>query len=167
VELLRPFRPRIRAYDPYAATLPDDVERADSLDELCDWCEALVIHAALSDETRGSVTAEHLAALPDSGVIINTARGAIVDQDALFAELDTGRLRAGLEVLEPDALDPAHPLRQRDNVIFTFHQLGGGPWPPRPGLTPMQQRVLDQLDRYARGEPPLFLFDLDRYDRST
>jgi len=171
VEMLRPFDPRIRAYDPYVAELPDGVDRAGSLDELCDWAEALVIHAGLSDETAGSLGADQLARLPDGGIVINTARGAIIDQDALFAELEAGRLRAGLDVLEPDGeLDPEHPLRQADNVVFSFHRLtfeGGDDWPVRPGLTRMQQRVIDQLDRFVAGEQPHFLFDLDRYDRST
>ena len=171
VEMLRPFGARIRAHDPYVTELPAGVERADSLEALCDWAEALVIHAGLSDETTGSVTADHLGRLLDGGVVINTARGAIIDQDALFAELETGRLRAGLDVLHPDGkLAPDHPLRNADNVTFSFHQLtseDSDPWPPRPGLSRMQQRVIDQLDRFAAGEKPEFLFDLDRYDRST
>jgi len=171
VEMLRPFGPRIRAHDPYVADLPAGVERADTIDELCDWAEAVVIHAGLTDETAGSVGADQLARLPDGGIVVNTARGAIVDQDALFAELTTGRLRAGLDVLEPDGvLDPAHPLRQADNATFSFHRLtfeGGDDWPPRPGLTRMQQLVVDQLDRFAAGDEPWFVFDTDRYDRST
>ena len=74
-------------------------------------------------------------------------------------------------MLEPDGvLDPAHPLRQADNVTFSFHRLtfeGGDDWPPRPGLTRMQQLVVDQLDRFAAGDEPWFVFDTDRYDRST
>lgn len=170
-EMLRPFGACLRAYDPYVADLPEGVERADSLDDLCDWAEALVIHAGLSDETAGSIGAEQLARLPDGGIVVNTARGAIIDQPALFAELGTGRLRAGLDVLEPDGrLDPEHPLRQADNVTFSFHRLtfeGGDDWPVRPGLTRLQQRVVDQLDRFVAGDQPHFLFDLDRYDRST
>ena len=167
IEMLRPFRARMMAYDPYMAELPEGVERADSLEELCDWCEALVIHAGLSEETHRSITNELLAKLPDGGVVVNTARGAIIDQDALFAELESGRLRAGLDVLHPDSLDTDHPLRRQDNVTLTFHQLSNEQWPPRPGLTSMQQRVLDQLDRFAAGEAPRYLFDLERYDRST
>lgn len=170
VEMLRPFGARIRAYDPYATELPDGVERADSLDDLCDWAEALVIHAGLSDETRGSVGAAQLARLPDAGIVVNTARGAIVDQAALFAEVASGRLRAGLDVLEPDRLDEDEPLRRSENAWFTFHKLtdeGGDPWPPRPGLTRMQRRCVEQIERFAAGETPEFLFDVDRYDRST
>ncbi len=167
IDLLRPLGARVRVFDPYVDDLPSDVDRADSLEDLCTESEALVIHAGLSDETEGSVTADHLSRLPDGGVVVNTARGAIVDQDALFAELLSGRLRAGLDVLEPDSLADDHPIRQLPNVLFTFHQLDQTEWPDRPGLGPKQRLVIEQLRRFGAGEPLLHLFDLDRYDRST
>lgn len=168
IEMLRPFRSRVRVFDPYVAELPADVERADTLDDLCAWSEALVVHAGLSEETERSVGAPQLARLRDGAIVVNTARGGIFDQDALVAELVTGRLRAGLDVLEPDLVLPAdHPLRRLDNVTLTFHQVAGGGWPPRPGLRPMQQRVIEQLERFGRGEAPWWTFDEERYDRST
>lgn len=167
IDLLRPFGARVRVFDPYAAELPEGVERASSLDELCAWSEALVIHAGLSEETERSVGAAQLAFLRDSAIVVNTARGGIIDQDALVAELVAGRLRAGLDVLEPDSLAPDHPIRELDNVILTFHQTSGGDWPPRPGLKKMQVRVIEQLERFGRGETPRWTFDLPRYDRST
>lgn len=168
IEMLRPFRARVRVFDPYVTDFPPDVERAHTLDDLCAWSEALVIHAGLSDETERSVGAAQLARLRDWAIVVNTARGGIVHQEALFAELVSGRLRAGLDVLEPDLALPAdHPVRRLDNVILTFHQVSGGGWPPRPGLRPLQQRVIDQLERFARGETPQWTFDEVRYDRST
>lgn len=168
VEMLRPFGARVRVFDPYVVELPSGVERADTLDDLCAWSEALVIHAGLSDETERSVGAPQLARLRDGAIVVNTARGGIVDQDALIDELVAGRLRAGLDVLEPDLVLAAdHPLRRLDNVILTFHQVTGGSWPPRPGLRPMQQRVIEQIERFARGETPRWTFDEERYDRST
>ena len=173
VDMLRPFGARMLAFDPYVSDFPADVEAVGSLAELCERSEALVVHAGLSDETSAMVQADHFALLPDGGIVVNTARGAILDQEALFAELSTGRLRAGLDVLEregPDHFPADHPLRQAENVTFTFHQLsdeGGDAWPPRPGLTPMQQRVIDQIGRFGAGQPPHWVFDLDRYDRST
>jgi len=167
VELLQPFQSQIRIFDPYAESLPEGCERAASLEELVDDCEVLVIHAGLSNETTGSVRAEHFAQLPDDAVVINTARGAILDQEALFAELLSGRLRAGLDVLEPDYLPPDHPLLALDNCLLSFHQLDQLQWPPRPGLTPMQQICVDNVARFVSGETPEWLFDPDRYDRST
>lgn len=167
VELLRPFGAEIRVYDPYAEAIPEGCERAGTLEALAAGSEVLVIHAGLSEETTGSVRAEHFALLPDGGVVINTARGAILDEQALFAELSTGRLRAGLDVLERDYLEPDHPMLGLDNCLLTFHQLDKLEWPPRPGLTPMQQICFDNLARFARGEEPTWLFDSNRYDRST
>jgi phosphoglycerate dehydrogenase-like enzyme len=166
VEMLRPFGPRLRAFDPYVDVLPEDVEPADSLEELCRWSEALVVHAGLSDETVKSLGRRELALLEDHSIVINTARGDIVDQEALFRELQSGRLRAGLDVLEPDQLAADHPIRSLDNVILTFHAVSHSAWPVR-GVDPRHDRVLEQLRRFGRGETPQWLFDTDRYDRST
>jgi len=84
-------------------------------------CEAIVIHAALSPETERTVTAELLSLLPDRGIIVNTARGQIIDNEALFAELRRGRLRAALDVTDPEELPRDHPARGYDNLILTAH----------------------------------------------
>jgi phosphoglycerate dehydrogenase-like enzyme len=167
VEMVRPFGARVRVFDPYVPVLPEGVERADTLDDLCGWSEALVIHAGASAETERSVGAAQLSLLPDHAIVVNTARGSIVDQDAILVELIAGRLRAALDVLEPDSLAADHPMRQLDNVILTFHQAPNAKWPIRSGLQPAQRRVVEQLERFARGETPFWTFDLDRYDRST
>jgi phosphoglycerate dehydrogenase-like enzyme len=129
-----------------------------------------VICAALSDETRQSITADLLALLPRHGVIINTARGGIVDQDALFAELESGRLRAGLDVLEPDRLPADHPARTWKNCIFSAHEINRG-WPTDGGepttLAPMHKVCIENLIAFAEGNPIRFEMDLERYRRST
>lgn len=170
VDLLRPFRAVMRFYDPYVSEYPADLERVDSLEDLFRGSEAIVIHAGLSDETRGSVTAELLALLPDHAVIVNTARGAIIDQEALFAELASGRLRAGLDVLEPDTLPEEHPARTWDNVILSAHQIGRNPpdyYQEPARLEDYHIICLENLGRYARGEALRFPMDRERYLRST
>jgi phosphoglycerate dehydrogenase-like enzyme len=170
VELLRPFGCVIRVYDPYVEDLPDYCHRVDSLVELFRHSEVIVIHAALSQETERSVTADLLAMLPDTGIIVNTARGAIVDQEALFSELMRGRLRAGLDVTVPEELPPHHPARKLDNLILTAHSLEHG-WPrPHGGDSNLEnaERVcLENLRRYLSGKPLKFLMDTVRYRRST
>jgi len=170
IELLTPFEPVIRVYDPYIAELPDGCIRVGSLAELFAASEAVAIHAGLSDETRGSVTAELLAMLPDGGVVVNTARGGIVDQDALFAEIGRGRLRAALDVLEPDTLPPDHPARQWDDLILTAHKIGRGGsirlTGPR-ATARLHRYALQNIRRHLAGEPLRFLMDHDRYERST
>lgn len=170
VEMLRPFHPVVRIFDPYVAEIPAWCERVESLDVLFAESELVAIHAGLTDETRGTVTAGLLAKLPDQGVLINTARGGIVDQDALFVELRNGRLRAGLDVLAPDSLPADHPARQWDNLILTAHDISR--YRPRGGFPPqhllaMHRICLDNLRRYVAGEPLRFMMDRTRYLRST
>ncbi len=170
VDMLRPFESVMRIYDPYVDEIPEDCIRVDSMEELFEQSEAIIVHAGLSDETRGSVTAELLAKLPDNGIIVNTARGGIIDQPALFAELEKGRLLAGLDVLDPDRLPEGHPAKQWPNVIFTAHNIGASTIEGVAGkaeLQPMHLVALENLKRHADGEPLEFLMDRVRYLRST
>lgn len=169
VDLLRPFGAVVRIYDPYVTDVPADCILVESLDALFERSAVIVIHAGLTDATRGSVTAALLAKLPDGGIIINTARGAIIDQDALFRELEQGRLRAGLDVLEPDMLPPDHPARTWENVIFSAHTIAlewaiVGMYQQ---LSPIQRIALENIQRHLHGEPLEFLLDRERYLRST
>lgn len=170
VELIRPFGPVLRVFDPFATELPASCARVDSLEALFDASQAIVIHAGLTPETRGSVTADLLRRLPRHGVIVNTARGAIIDQEALFAELASGRLRAGLDVLEPDALPAGHPARTWENCILTAHHVGRG-WPndglPPTRLEAMHRVCLDNLRRFAAGTPLRFVVDPVAFRRQT
>jgi len=177
LDLCRPFGPVVTVFDPYAARdLPEalawggDLTWVDSLDELFDRSEAVAIHAGLTEETRHSVTAAHLAKLPAMGIVVNTARGGIIDQEALFAELESGRLRAGLDVLDDDdRLPPDHPARQWPNLILTSHQVCRTDWPP-PGedrMMPMHAVCLDNLRRFRDGAPLRFEMDETRFLRST
>ena len=170
VDLIRPFRPVLRVYDPHVADVPEGCEAVGSLADLFGRSQIIVIHAGLCDETRGTVTADLLAMLPDHGVIVNTARGGIVDQEALFAELETGRLRAGLDVLEPDVLPQGHPARLWENCIFSAHSIASG-WPtdgsPLRNMLPMHLVCIENLRRFERGEPLRFVMDRERYLRST
>jgi phosphoglycerate dehydrogenase-like enzyme len=169
VELIRPFNATLRVYDRYVSSLPEGTIRVESLDELFASSQAIVVHAAWTPETERSITAALLAKLPDHGIVVNTARGAIFDQAALFAELKSCRLRAGLDVLEPDYLPPDHEARQWNNVVFTAHQ-AEQPWPGCGPFVKMQRfhrYALENIRRFARGEPLLRQMDVERYRRST
>ena len=171
IELLRPFGAEITIFDPYCEELPEGCQRAESLRELFQGRQVISICAGLSDETQGSVTKELLSLLPDHSVIVNTARGEIIDQDALFAELESGRLRAGLDVVTPDGTLPEnHPVRTWKNCIVSCHDINRG-WPPT-GEPPkkvgyMHQICLDNLKAFEAGEPIKFEMDLERFKRST
>ena len=170
VDLLRPFGSTIRIFDPFAKAIPGDCLRVSSLSDLFDASEAIVIHAALCDATAKSVSAELLAKLPNHGMVINTARGGIIDQDALFVELQAGRLRAGLDVLDPDDLPEDHPARGWENLILTGHHIEN-PWPldgrPATALSPMQRVCVENLRRFEAGEPLQFVMNRERYRLST
>lgn len=169
VAMLAPFEPEVFIYDPYATTLPETCKKVDSLQDLFEKSEAIAIHAGLSDETRGSVTADLLAMLPDNGIVINTARGDIIDQDALFAELKSGRLRAGLDVLAGnDSLPAEHEARKWPNLMLTCHDVASASWPPRPGaLSVAEINALDNLNRFIEGKPLNFIMDEQRFNLST
>lgn len=169
-EMLRPFNPVIRVYDPFATDLPSDCVRVETLEELFGQSRVVVIHAGLNDVTRHSVTAALLARLPDNGILINTARGGIVDHTALCKEVRAGRLRAGLDVTDPEPLPMDHPLRQCPGCIITPHCVGTW-WPEDlnrpPRLDKLHQICLDNLRRFMRGEPLQFQMDRKRYLLST
>ena len=94
------------------------------LPELARTTDVLVLIAPLTDETEGLVDADLLAALPDGAVVVNVARGKVVDTDALVAELQSGRLSAGLDVTDPEPLPEGHPLWTTPNTVLTPH-VGG------------------------------------------
>jgi len=173
VEYITPFEPVLSGYDPYVSEelWPRAVRRVGSLAALFDEIDCLVLHAGMSPETRHTVTAELLAKLPEHGVVINTARGGIIDQEALMEELRTGRLRAGIDVLDsPEAGDMLllnDPARSYPNLTLTCHNVGGGVWPYGEKLELFHEISLDNVKRFIAGEPLRFLMDLDRYERST
>lgn len=171
VELIQPFKPVITFYDPYISSsdIPKGCERLDRLEDLFQYSNAIVIHAGLSEETEKSVTAELLSLLPDQGIIINTARGDIIDQEALFAELKTGRLRAGLDVLAgKDKLEEGHPARLWENVMFTAHKIDRSKFQgDKQSLSAKEQICIDNIQRHIEGRPLRFVMDKVRFLRST
>lgn len=168
-ELCRPLGPRVSIYDPYVADFPPDATRSASLAELFAGSDAVVVHAALTKETEHSITRDLLARLPGGGILINTARGAIVDQDALFAELAAGRLRAGLDVLAADdRLPEGHAARAWSNLILTAHLVHLGAWPHDPTrLDLWHELALENLRRFKAGEPVRFRLTEEQLARST
>lgn len=108
------FGLRVIFYDPYLADGYDKVfgiERCATLDELLPRVNALSFHTPLTDETRRLADGSFFERLPEGAIIINTARGGIIDLDALHAALRSGKVRAaGLDVLEHEPADPEHPL---------------------------------------------------------
>ncbi|WP_323675282.1 NAD(P)-dependent oxidoreductase [Halorubellus sp. PRR65] len=111
------------AYDPYvdaALAAEHGVALAD-FEAVCERADALVVSAPLTDETRGLVDADALAALPEDAVVVNVGRGAIVDADALAAALDDGPVAAAALDVLPTEPPVDSPLVGRDDVLVTPH----------------------------------------------
>jgi phosphoglycerate dehydrogenase-like enzyme len=128
------------------------------IDEVLDLLprhDACVVVVPLTDETQGLVDAEFLAAMPDGALLVNAARGSVVDTDALIAELTSGRLRAALDVTEPEPLPADHPLWRARGLLITPHVGGGVPG----ALRRAYEVVAEQLGAYARGEQPANLVE--------
>ncbi|MEV0582347.1 hydroxyacid dehydrogenase [Nonomuraea sp. NPDC050310] len=147
IELLRPFDLEVLVSDPY---LREDLGVARvELDELVERSDVVSLHAPDLPETRHLIDARRLARMRDGATLINTARAALVDQEALTAELAAGRLYAVLDHTEPEFLPPGSPLYDLPNVLVTPHIAGslGGE------LARMADLALDELARFARGLP--------------
>ncbi|WP_227025425.1 hydroxyacid dehydrogenase [Streptomyces tsukubensis] len=117
---------RILLSDPYVTDEEARLLGARRVDlaELCRLASVVSVHAPLLPETTGLLDAGLLAQLPDGGAVINTARGAIVDTQALTRECASGRLEAYLDVTDPEPLPPDHPLLALRNVLITPHVAG-------------------------------------------
>jgi phosphoglycerate dehydrogenase-like enzyme len=119
--------------------LPDLLPRAD----------VVVLLTPATDETRGMVDAKFLGQLKDGALLVNVARGVIVNTDALIAELTAGRISAALDVTDPEPLPAGHPLWSAPNVLINPHRGGASTaFAPR-----VARLVRAQLERYSRGEP--------------
>jgi phosphoglycerate dehydrogenase-like enzyme len=162
-DALRAFDATVLASDPYAT--PADAEalgvRLTGLDELLAASSIVSLHAPSLPETRHLLDKRTLALLPDGATAINTARGALIDTEALTAECVSGRLSAVLDVTDPEPLPAASPLYGLANVTITPHIAGalGGE------TRRMTDLALDELDRYRRGAPLRHQVHADELDR--
>jgi len=108
--------------------------------------DIVVVAVPLSEATRGMVGAEQLALMPDDALLVNVGRGPLVDTDALIAECGSGRLRAALDVTDPEPLPDGHPLWHTPGVLISPHVGGGGrAYPPR-----QARYVTTQIEHYLR-----------------
>ncbi|SCG62453.1 2-hydroxyacid dehydrogenase [Micromonospora humi] len=110
--------------------------------------DVVVLLVPLTEQTRGLVDERFLAAMPDGALLVNAARGPVARTPALVAELESGRLRAALDVTDPEPLPADHPLWGLPNVLLTPHVAGSVR-----GLLPRAYRLVgEQLRRFVAGE---------------
>jgi phosphoglycerate dehydrogenase-like enzyme len=124
--------------------LVDVVHGIDELPVLAPGADVLVVIVPLTGSTRGLIDAELLARLPDGALVVNVARGPIVDTDALVAECSSGRLRAALDVTDPEPLPADHPLWMTPGVIITPH-VGGATSAMAPRALALLRRQVEAL----------------------
>ncbi|MEF3312010.1 hydroxyacid dehydrogenase [Paenibacillus sp. GYB004] len=151
IKLMRNFDVRILLYDPFVSQ-----EKAREmgavkaeLEEVLAQSEVVSIHAPSLPETYRMLNAERLALMKDRAILINTARGSLIDEAALVAELEKGRLFACLDVTDPEPPAPDHPFRTLPNVVLTPHIAGA----VNNGLQRIAQAVIDDLRAYTEGRP--------------
>jgi phosphoglycerate dehydrogenase-like enzyme len=131
-----------------ARSARDGVRAAAELPELVGHADAVVVLAPLTPETNGLVDAALLARMRDGALLVNAGRGRVVDTDALLAELRSGRLRAVLDVVDPEPLPDDHPLWE-EALAITPHNAGDTPAADERAV----RFGVEQLGRFARGEP--------------
>ena len=149
IELLSPFDMRVLLYDPFVSPLEARELGATKvgLSELMAHSDIVSLHAPLLPDTRQMIGARELRLMKDGAALINTARGALVDQDALIAELGSGRLFAVLDTTEPAELPADSELFDIDNVFLTPNIAGSlGNEVER-----LTDRITDEVERFSQG----------------
>ncbi|CAN5309219.1 2-hydroxyacid dehydrogenase [soil metagenome] len=125
------------------------VHAGTDLPALLPHADVVVLVMPLTDETRGMVDSELLSLMKDGALLVNVARGQVVDTDALVAELRSGRISAAIDVTDPEPLPPGHPLWSSPNLLVSPHVAGA-----TTAMLPRALRLVrEQLDRFAAGDP--------------
>lgn len=145
-ERLRPFGVEITGV---ARTPRDGVLGFADLDDVLPGAEILVDLLPLTGETAGFLDARRLTLLPDGALLVNAGRGRTVNTSALVGALERGRLRAALDVTDPEPLPPGHPLWTLPNVLVSPHIAGDSPRATERAFA----LAGDQIRRYAAGQP--------------
>lgn len=143
---LEPFEVRVTLV---ARRARPGVHGIDELPSLLPYADVVVLVVPLTPATTGLVDADFLAAMPDGALLVNAARGPVVDTEALTAEVGNGRLSAALDVTDPEPLPPDHPLWAMPNVLITPHVAGS----VRRLLPRAYALVRAQLHRFCAGQP--------------
>ncbi len=148
---LAPFEVNVIRVARTARQGPDGrvVHGQDELPGLLPLADVVVLLVPQTPDTRRMVDAGFLARMKDGAVLVNAARGSVVDTDALLDELRAGRLRAALDVTDPEPLPPDHPLWRAPGIMITPHVAGSTPASQRRVLSLIRSQML----RYLSGEP--------------
>jgi phosphoglycerate dehydrogenase-like enzyme len=136
---------------PFSRSGNDGAVKISEFDNFLPDLDVIILILPLNHESKHFINADRIKKMKDGATLINVARGAIVDTDALVAELNTGRITAGLDVTDPEPLPEGHPLWSVPNLIITPH-VGGDSAAFEPRARKM---VEEQLNRLAQNKPLL------------
>ena len=157
------FEVGLLGFDPYVAAFPPGVQPV-SFERLLAESDYLTIHCPLTPETRHLIDARALAQMRSSAILVNTARGGVVDTAALVEALRMGLLAgAGLDVLEEEPLDPASPLGEMEQVVVTPHAA----WYSEEGRSDLKRRAAEEAVRVLRGERPRHCVNAEVFRRAS
>jgi phosphoglycerate dehydrogenase-like enzyme len=162
IELLKPFENTILLYDPFVSKQ----DAADlgvlkvELDDLLRRSDVVSLHAPANPQTTHMLDASRLALMKDDALLINTARGALIDEEALIQELSKGRFFAFLDVTDPEPPAADSPLRRLDNVVVTPHIAGC-----IENCNRMGELAVEELRRFFAGEPAIYQITPDLFKR--
>jgi phosphoglycerate dehydrogenase-like enzyme len=154
IELLRSFDYSVLLFDPFVRPGEPGLEGVElvELDALMARSDVVSIHAPALPVTRGMIGARQLKLMKDGATFINTARGALVDEAALVAELETGRIFGVIDVTDPEIPQASSPLFSLPNVFLTPHVAGAiGTERLRLGLM-----AAEEIERFVSGQPMLY-----------
>jgi phosphoglycerate dehydrogenase-like enzyme len=145
---------KVLVFDPYAEAAVIEAAGAESVSllDLASRSSVVSLHAPNIPQTRHMINAEVLGAMADGAVFINTARGALVDEDALVAELQTGRIAAMLDVTYPEPPEAGHPFYTLPNCWLTPHRAGSSAGE----LRRMGNYAIEDALRIIAGDEPRF-----------
>jgi phosphoglycerate dehydrogenase-like enzyme len=155
--LAKAFGMRVQYYD--IVRLSEDAEdalgvRFRLLRELLKSSDVVSLHVPLNESTRGMISAGELALLKPAAILVNTCRGPVVDEAALYRALSGGKLfGAGLDVFDQEPPPADNPLLKLDNVLLTAHFAG----PTWDNHVARFRNAFDNVQRVHRGEPPLWV----------
>ena len=146
--MLEPFHVQLTRVARTARTEPL-VHPVSELENLLPEAEIVILILPLTEESRGIIGARQMSLMRQGALLVNAARGPVVDTDALVDALNAGKIRAAVDVTDPEPLPDGHPLWRCPNLLITPHVAGS-----TPRFTPRAlQTAADELERYIKGEP--------------
>lgn len=153
----------VAVYDPFLSAEDAAALGATRMElhELLAWSDTVSLHAPVLAETHHMIGSAELALMADNAVLINTARGWLLDHDALLPEVQSGRLRVLIDTPDPEPLPPDSPLYDLPNVVLTPHIAGA----QGNELRRLADLAITEIERFVAGQPPLFAVSETELDR--